>query len=68
MTKKMQEMLDVMELHVLGDRAIRNVMMFDTSFSYEVLDGFTFYQTTSWKLKTPADRIDCLFAYMVLST
>lgn len=63
MTKKRQEMLDVMELHVLGDQANRDVKMFDTSFSYEVLDGFTFFQATSWKLKTPADRFDSLFAY-----
>lgn len=64
MTKKRNEMLDVMEEYVLGDQANHCVMTFDTSFSYEILDGFTLYKATSWKLKTlPADRFDSLFAY-----
>lgn len=63
MTKEREKMLDVMELHVLGDQANRDVKMFDRSFSYKVLDSFTFFQAPSWKLKTPADRFNSLFAY-----
>eukprot|EP00984_Skeletonema_dohrnii_P020833 scaffold10261_cov70-Skeletonema_dohrnii-CCMP3373.AAC.1 len=63
-TEKRQSLLDEMEQYVLGDQVDHDIMMFGTSFSYEVLDNFNRYKSTSWKeLETPSNRFDSLFAY-----
>jgi len=63
-TKKRQDLLDEMEQYVVGDQANHSVMMFGTSFGYDILDGFNLYKATSWKeLTSLADRFDSLFAY-----
>ena len=63
-TQKREDKLNEMKEYVLGDQATHSVMMFNTSFSYDILDGFNHYKSSGWKkLKTPADKFDSLFAY-----
>ena len=63
-TQKREDKLNEMKEYVLGDQANDSVMMFNTSFSYDILDGFNHYKSSGWKkLKTPADKFDSLFAY-----
>ncbi len=66
-TKEREFHLDMMKDYVLGEQANDMVMMFNTSFSYEIKDGFYEYRDMSWKeLKTPAEKFDSLFAYTYL--
>jgi hypothetical protein len=66
-TKERENQLDTMKEFVLGDQANDMVMMFNTSFSYGIRDGFEFYKSATWKkLKTPAQKFDSLFAYTYL--
>ena len=66
-TKERELQLDMMKDYVLGDQADDEIMMFNTSFSYEIRDGFEEYRSVSWKkLKTPAQKFDSLFAYTYL--
>ncbi|EJK49604.1 hypothetical protein THAOC_31504 [Thalassiosira oceanica] len=63
-TQKRNDRLDEMREYVLGEQANESLMMFNTSFSYEVKDGFYHFKTSLWKkAKTPADKFDLLFAY-----
>ncbi len=66
-TKERECHLDMMRDYVLGHRANSAILMFTTSFSYEIRDGFYEYRNMSWKqLKTPAEKFDSLFAYTYL--
>jgi len=66
-TKERESHLDKMKDYVLGEQANDMVMMFNTSFSYGIRDGFYEYRNVSWKkLKTPAEKFDSLFAYTYL--
>jgi hypothetical protein len=63
-TQKREDRLNEMRKFILGGQANDSVMMFNTSFSYDILDGFNEYKSTTWKaMKTPADKFDSLFAY-----
>ena len=66
-TKEREFHLDTMRDFVLGEKANSAILMFTTSFSYEIRDGFYEYRNMSWKqLKTPAEKFDSLFAYTYL--
>lgn len=63
-TQKREDKLDEMRRFILGSQANDSIMMFNTSFSYEVMDGFEEYKSRIWKkMKTPAEKFDSLFAY-----
>jgi septation ring formation regulator EzrA len=56
----MEEMREL----VLGDQANSNFLMFNTSFSYDILGAFDHFKTKLYtKAKTPADKFDLLLAY-----
>ena len=59
-----QDRLDEMQRFLLGDQADCGFLMFNTSYSNEVMRGFD--QFKSWmypEAKTPANKFDLLFAY-----
>lgn len=63
-TQKRNDRLDEMRRFVLGDQADHGIMMFNTSFSYEVQGGFYYFKPNIYaKAKTPADKFDLLYAY-----
>lgn len=63
-TQRRNDRLDEMREFVLGDQAGHGIMMFGTSFSYDVLDGFERFKSSKYaKAKTPAEKFDLLFAY-----
>ena len=56
--------LEEMQELILGDQAGEGgLMMFDTSFSYEVLDSFDTFFKLLKKKKDPKDKFNYLFAY-----
>lgn len=63
-TKNRAKMMDDMREFVLGEQANESFMMFNTSFSWEILSGFSHFKKNiyqkkkSWKL-----QFDVLFAY-----
>lgn len=63
-TQKRSDRLDEMRQFILGEQANQSFMMFNTSFSYQVLDGFDDFKSTLYaKAKTAADKFDLLFAF-----
>ena len=63
-TKKREDRMEEMRELVLGDQADCNFLMFNTSFSYDILDTFDHFKTKLYtKAKTPADKFDLLLAY-----
>jgi hypothetical protein len=62
-TKKREDRMEEMRELVLGDQADCNFLMFNTSFSYDILDAFDQFKTLYTKAKTHADKFDLLLAY-----
>jgi len=63
-TQKRSDRLDEMREFILGEQANESFMMFNTSFSYQVRDGFYDFKSTLYaKVKTAADKFDLLFAF-----
>ena len=62
-TQNRADKLDEMSSLVLGDQANSCFMMFNTSFSYKVLDSLGTIKSLLKKTKTPAQKFDLLFAY-----
>ncbi|KAL3934888.1 MAG: hypothetical protein SGBAC_009487 [Bacillariaceae sp.] len=61
-TQNRNDQLDQMQELILGDEANQSMMLFGTSFSYDVADSWA---TIKKKLarKTPAQKLDMLMAY-----
>mmetsp|Transcript_25144 Transcript_25144/g.29103 ORF Transcript_25144/g.29103 Transcript_25144/m.29103 type:complete len:216 (-) Transcript_25144:318-965(-) len=57
------DMLDLMREFVLGDQAHENFMMFNTSFSYGIYDGFYEFKKLRDRKKNWNEKFDLLFAY-----
>jgi hypothetical protein len=63
-TKKREDRMEEMRELVLGDQADSNFLMFNTSFSYDILGTFDHFKTKLYtKAKIPADKFDLLLAY-----
>jgi hypothetical protein len=62
-TQNRADKLDEMGNLILGDQAGSCFMMFNTSFSYKVLDSLETIKSLVKKAKTPAQKFDLLFAY-----
>ena len=64
-TQNRSDQLDQMREYILGDQANDTIMMFNTSFSYGIHDGFFQFKSGRYakKAKTPAAKFDMLFAY-----
>lgn len=59
-----QDRLDEMRRFLLGDQADCGFLMFNTSYSNEVMWGFDQFKSRMYpKAKTPANKFDLLFAY-----
>ena len=54
--------IDSMQKLILGDQADRGVMMFDTSFSYHVMDKWALLNKNIACTKDPSKKLDRLFA------
>jgi hypothetical protein len=55
--------LENMRRLILGKQADDSIQMFNTSFSYEVVDSLIKFRKLYNKLKTPAEKFDLLFGY-----
>ena len=62
-TKRRSDLLDETRQLILGDQANHSIMMFNTSFSYAVLDGFYHFKKEYGKAKSPELKFDELLAY-----
>jgi len=63
-TQNRSDQLDKMERFVLGDQADQPLMMFGTSYSYGVYNGFFRFKSGMYaKTKGQAAKFDLLFAY-----
>lgn len=61
-TKSRENQLETMSKLVLGDQYGDSIMMFNTSFSYDVLDSWHMLKTRLSRM-TPAKKFDALLAY-----
>eukprot|EP00536_Pseudo-nitzschia_multiseries_P004206 jgi/Psemu1/64530/estExt_Genemark1.C_690003 len=62
-TKNRDKQIDEMEEYILGEQAGSDMLSFTTSFSYDVLDGFDYFQSKMYKNKSKQRKFDMLFAY-----
>ena len=64
-TQNRADQLDAMREYVLGDQADDGILMFNTSFSYGIRDGFYAFQSGMYakKAKSWSQKFDLLFAY-----
>mmetsp|Transcript_16849 Transcript_16849/g.24662 ORF Transcript_16849/g.24662 Transcript_16849/m.24662 type:complete len:98 (+) Transcript_16849:365-658(+) len=64
-TQKRADKLDEMERFILGNQYGNSFMMFNTSFSYQIHDGFYQFKSSDFgrKAKKWPDKFDLLFAY-----
>jgi len=62
-TKGREKDLEAMEKLILGDQYDDSVQMFNTRFSYDVMQSWDFVSEKYSKLKKPARKFDLLFAY-----
>uniref|UniRef100_A0A7S0ACX6 Uncharacterized protein n=1 Tax=Minutocellus polymorphus TaxID=265543 RepID=A0A7S0ACX6_9STRA len=64
-TQNRSDQLDAMREYVLGDQANDGILMFNTSFSYGIHDGFYLLKSGMYakKAKTSSQKFDLLFAY-----
>ena len=63
-TRNRNEEVDTMRDFILGDQADAELMCFDTSFSYSVLNGFRLFQHMLYPMKKSwAAKFDLLLAY-----
>ena len=63
-TQSRADKLDEMREFVLGDQAHDGILMFNTSFSYGIRDGFYDFKGRRYaKAKTFSEKFDLLFAY-----
>lgn len=64
-TQNRADQLDAMREYILGDQADDGILMFNTSFSYGIHDGFYSFKSDMYakKAKTWAKKFDLLFAY-----
>ena len=64
-TQNRADQLDAMREYVLGDQANDGILMFNTSYSYGIRDGFYAFQSGVYakKAKTWSQKLDLLFAY-----
>ena len=64
-TQNRADQLDAMRDYVLGDQADDTILMFNTSFSYGIRDGFYSLKSGMYakKAKTWSQKFDLLFAY-----
>jgi hypothetical protein len=61
--RRAADMIDKMEELVLGDQAGDSFMMFNTSFSYEVIDSYNKFSSRLTRNKDKAVQFDTLFGY-----
>ena len=61
--KSREKWLDEMNELVLGEQANEPFRMFNTSFSYDVLDSWFFLKDRILPRKSPAQKLDILMAY-----
>ena len=63
-TQERSDWLDKMREFILGEQANESFMMFNTSFSYDILDSFEYFRSDLYaKAKTASAKVDLLFAY-----
>mmetsp|Transcript_56572 Transcript_56572/g.164086 ORF Transcript_56572/g.164086 Transcript_56572/m.164086 type:complete len:245 (-) Transcript_56572:185-919(-) len=57
------DQLDRMRGFILGEQADSNFLMFNTSFAWDVRDGFYYFKEMFNKIKKWPEKFDILFAY-----
>jgi hypothetical protein len=62
-TKERVAAIDQMETLLLGEQAGSSFMMFNTSYSYQVLDSFEHLKKLLTKTKSPVQKFNLLFAF-----
>jgi hypothetical protein len=62
-TQNRADKLEEMQSLILGDQKGASMMMFNTSFSYDVQDSLEMLKSLLKKQKTPAQKLDLLLAY-----
>ena len=64
-TQNRADQLDAMREYILGDQANDSLLMFNTSFSYGIHDGFYAFQSGMYAKKATSwsQKFDLLFAY-----
>jgi len=65
LTKNRDEQLEKMRKLILGDQADHSCKMFNTSFSYNVMDSWEYVKRSVLPRKSPAQKLDSLLAFTV---